>query len=170
MWLAVAVATGGEHERAVQIYQQTRLLMNKVITPPAGTAPMPPEMMDAYWLVAARGVCSGREEDRQQYCRTLDMLHATLHDPADPSVVLPAIFMGYAELLFTALRSGISPANTLCFLSIWSDSEPIRRIWTDQEFIPFAQRIGMADAWDKYGWPDLLPSPSNMKQAFPQAR
>jgi hypothetical protein len=77
---------------------------------------------------------------------------------------LPAIFTGYAELLFKALRLGISPANTLCLLSIWSASDPIRRIWTDAEFIPFAQRIGMAAAWEKYGWPDLLPSPSNRLQ------
>lgn len=164
MWLAVAVAAGGDHDRAIEVYQQTRLLMNTVMTPPAGTQPMPPAMMDAFWLVAAKGVCSGNPEDREQYCRTLDMLHATLHDPADASVVLPAIFMGYAELLFKALRHGISPANTLCLLSIWSDSDPIQRIWTDAEFIPFAQRIGMAAAWDKYGWPDLLPSPSNRLQ------
>lgn len=164
MWLAVAVAASGDHARAVELYQQTRLLMDTVMMPPAGTQPMPPAMMDAFWLVASKGVCSGNAEDREQYCRTLAMLHATLHDPADPSVVLPAIFMGYAELLFKALRAGISPANTLCLLSIWSDSDPIRRIWTDAEFIPFAQRIGMAAAWDKYGWPDLLPSPSDRLQ------
>lgn len=161
MWLAVAVAASGDHARAVEIYQQTKLLMNTVITPPAGTEPMPAEMMDAYWLVAAKGVCGGSAEEREHYCRTLDMLQATLHDPADPSVILPAIFMGYAALLFKALRAGISPANTLCLLSIWSDADPIRRIWADPEFVPFAQRIGMAEAWDKYGWPDLLPPPDN---------
>ncbi|MGH6787714.1 MAG: winged helix-turn-helix domain-containing tetratricopeptide repeat protein [Novosphingobium sp.] len=161
MWLAVAVAANGDHARAVELYQQTKLLMNSVITPPAGTEPMPAEMMDAYWLVAARGVCSGDPDAREHYCRTLDMLHATLHDPADPTVILPAIFMGYAALLFRSLRAGVSPANTLCLLSIWSDSDPIRRIWNDPEFIPFAQRIGLADAWDKYGWPDLVSPPDN---------
>jgi hypothetical protein len=25
----------------------------------------------------------------------------------------------------------------------------------------FARRIGMAAAWNKYGWPDLLPVPGN---------
>ncbi len=161
MWLAVATAASGQHELAVEQYQQTRVLLNKVIFPPAGTEPMPPAVMDAYWQVAANGVCSGRDEDRTTYCAMLDMMQTQLHDPADASIVLPAIFMGYPERLFEAVSHAISPANTLCLLSIWADIDPIRRIWQHAEFIPFAQRIGMAAAWDKYGWPDLLPAPSN---------
>ena len=53
VWLAVANAAAGRHDLAVEHYQQTRLLLNKTIFPPAGTAPMTPEVMDAYWLVAA---------------------------------------------------------------------------------------------------------------------
>ncbi len=161
MWLAVATAASGRNDLAVEQYQQTKGLMNKIIFPPAGTDPMPPAMMDAYWHVAANGVCSGRDEDRATYCAMLDMMQTQLHDPADPSVVLPAIFMGYPERLFEAASHAITPANTLCLLSIWANVDPIRRIWQHPEFIPFAQRIGMAAAWDKYGWPDLLPSPSN---------
>jgi len=40
--------------------------------------------------------------------------------------------------------------------------DPIRQIWQHEAVIPFAQRIGMAEAWDNYGWPDLLPPPSNL--------
>lgn len=162
MWLAVAVAAAGEHEQAVEHYQNTRALMNKVMFPPAGSEPMPPEVMDAFWLVAAKGVCSGEEADRTQYCLVLEMLYASLHDHSDPSIVLPAIFMGYAEMLFKTVGERITPANTLCLQSIWADVDPIRQIWQHPEFIPFAQRIGMAAAWDKYGWPDLLPPPSNL--------
>lgn len=161
MWLGVAMAAAGEHEQAVEHYQRTRALMNKVMFPPAGSQPMPPEVMDAFWLVAAKGVCSGKEADRTQYCLVLDMLYASLHDRSDPTIVLPAIFMGYAEMLFRTVGERITPANTLCLLSIWADVDPIRQIWQHPEFIPFAQRIGMAAAWDKYGWPDLLPPPSN---------
>lgn len=162
MWLGVAMAAAGEHEQAVEHYQKTRSLMNKVMFPPAGSEPMPPEVMDAFWHVAAKGVCSGEEADRAQYCMVLDMLYASLHDHSDPTIVLPAIFMGYAEMLFKTVGERITPANTLCLLSIWADVDPIRQIWQHPEFIPFAQRIGMADAWDKYGWPDLLPPPSNL--------
>ena len=167
MWLAVATAASGQHDLAVEQYQQTRMLLNKVIFPPAGTDPMPPAMMDAYWHVAAQGVCSGRDEDRATYCAMLDMMQTQLHDPADASIVLPAIFMGYPERLFEAVSHAISPANTLCLLSIWADVDPIRRIWQHPEFIPFAQRIGLAAAWDKYGWPDLLPAPSNRLETSP---
>ncbi len=165
MWLAVMIATAGDHDYAVELYYQNRLLMNKMLFPPAGTEPMPPAVMDAYWQIASKGVCSGREEDRAAYCQMLDMLHVTMHDPADPVIVLPAIFMGYADMVFKSFDKGISPANTLCLLSMWADIEPIRGIWQHPEFIPFAQRIGLAAAWDKYGWPDVLPVPSNTKSA-----
>lgn len=163
--LAVASAAAGRHEAAVDQYQQTRLLLNKSIFPPVGTAPMTPEVMDAYWLVAAKGVCSGVAEDREAYCRTLDFLHLTMYDNADSSITLPAVFMGYADLLFRTLGERISPANMGCLMSIWADVDPIRQIWQHPEFIPFAQRIGMAAAWDKYGWPDVLPLPSNAPAA-----
>lgn len=159
--LAVATTAAGQHDLAVEQYMQTRLLLNKSIFPPAGTAPMPPAVMDAYWLVAAKGVCSGKAEDRDAYCRTLDYLHMTMHDNGDYAITLPTVFMGYAEMLYKTLGQRISPGNMGCLMSIWADVDPIRQIWQHPEFIPFAQRIGMAAAWDKYGWPDLLPVPSN---------
>lgn len=162
MWLAVATAASGRHDLAVEQYQQTRALMNTVMSPPVGLGPITPEMMDGFWLMAAKGVCSGVEEDRIAYCRVLDMMHGMLHDKSDPSIVLPAIFMGYPEMVFKSVGERVTPANMLCLLSLWSDIDPIRRVHTDPEFIPFAQRIGLADAWDKYGWPDLLPPPSNL--------
>lgn len=162
MWLAVATAASGEHELAVEQYRQTRTLMNTMMSPPVGLGPVTPEMMDNFWIMAAKGVCGGVQSDRVAYCQVLDMLYAMLHDKSDPSVVLPAIFMGYADMVFKSVGERVTPANMLCLLSLWSDTDPIRRVHTDPEFIPFAQRIGLADAWDKYGWPDLLPPPSNL--------
>jgi TolB-like protein/Flp pilus assembly protein TadD len=159
--LAVVTAAKGQHALAVELYMQTRLLMNKSIFPPAGTTPMTPEVMDAYWLVAAKGVCSGVSEDRETYCRTLDFVHMTMYDKGDMSIAAPAVFMGYIDMLFKTLGEKISPPNITALMYIWADVDPIRQIWQHEEFIPFAQRIGMAAAWDKYGWPDLLPVPSN---------
>ena len=161
IYLAVATAATGQHDLAVEQYMQTRLLVNKSIFPPAGTTPMTPEVMDAYWLVAAKGVCSGKAEDREAYCRTLDYLHLTMHDNGDHAIALPTVFMGYTEMLYKTLGERISPSNMACLISIWTNIDPIRQIWQHPEFIPFAQRIGMAAAWDKYGWPDLLEPPSN---------
>jgi hypothetical protein len=161
VWLGVARAAAGEHDLAVEQYQQTRILLNNIIPAPAGLAPMSPEIMDAYWLVAANGVCSGREVDRETYCRTLDFLHMTMHDKEHLVITLPAVFMGYSEMLFKTLGERISLSNLACMMSIWADIDPICRIWQHPEFISFAQRIGMKAAWEKYGWPDLLPPPSN---------
>jgi TolB-like protein len=162
IWLGVAHAAAGNHGAAVDYYQQSRLMLNNSVPPPSGIAPMSPEVMDAYWLVAAKGVCSGVPEDRETYCRTLDFLHATMVEKEHLAITAPAVFMGYADLVFKTIGTRITLQNLACLMSIWADIDPIRQVWQHPEFIPFAQRIGMAAAWDKYGWPDLLPAPSNL--------
>lgn len=160
MFLGVAIAASGDHDRAVQEYQQTKLLMNTVILPPAGTAPLLGEALDAYWLMAARGVCSGDEGARFIYSQVLDMMHASLPDPCDPSIVWPAIWIGHTELVFKTLEKQITPANFVGFMFLWSDYDPARKTRQHPDFIAFAKRIGMVAAWEKYGWPDLLAAPS----------
>jgi tetratricopeptide (TPR) repeat protein len=162
MWLGVAYAAAGQHDLAVEAYRQSRYLLAKSVPPPSGMAPMSPEVLDAYWLVAAKGVCSGRAEDREHYCRTLDLLHITMMDKEHLAITMPAVFMGYADMLFKTIGIRITMQNMACFMSIWADIDPMRRIWQHPEFIPFAQRIGMAAMWDKYGWPDLLPRPESL--------
>jgi len=164
IWLGVALTAAGEHARAVEAYQQTRYAIANSIPPPRGTGPMPPAMIDAYWDVAARGVCSGKPEEREAYCRTLDFLHLSMQEKEHQVITLPAVFMGYAEMLFKTIGTRITLQNLACLMSIWTEIEPMRRIWQHEEFIPFAQRIGMVEAWDKYGWPDLLPRPTNRLQ------
>lgn len=159
--LAAATAASGNHELAVEQYQKTRLLMNSVIFPPAGTTPMSPEAMDAYWLLAAKGIHCGREEDRQQYCQMLEMLHASFPDPCDPTIVWPAIWMGYAPMVFKTLGKQITPPNMVGLMSLWADIEPIRQTRIHPDFMDFAKRIGLVAAWEKYGWPDLIPAPTN---------
>ena len=160
-YLAVASAALGQHDLAIAQYQLAKRLLNTILLPPVGSGAMTPEAMDAYWLVAAKGVCSGQEADRQIYGQWLEMMYLTLHDKADLAITVPAIVTGNAELVFKSLGDHISPANTVAFMWLWADIEPIRQVWRHPEFIPFAQRIGMAAAWDKYGWPDLLPPPNN---------
>ncbi|MGK7296586.1 MAG: tetratricopeptide repeat protein, partial [Candidatus Wenzhouxiangella sp. M2_3B_020] len=157
MWLAVATAASGDRKRAMGQYRQTMKLVNKTMFPPAGSRPLTGPALYTFWQIAARGVCSGRSLDRKMYCAMLDRLHATLHDPCDTSIVLPAIWMGYAELVFRTLGEQITPANMFCLMSLWADIEPIRRIRLHPEFLPFAEGIGLTAAWAKYGGPDLLP-------------
>lgn len=160
MWLAIIQAALGDNEQAVETYYRQRLLMNTVILPPAGIAPMTDEARDAYWTIAAKGTCSGKEEDRSNYCQLLDGLHMAMPDPCDPSIAFPAIWMGHAELVMKLYRKQIHPANMLGLLSLWADVEPIRQTRSHPDFVSFAEDVGLISAWEKYGWPDLLPRPS----------
>jgi len=161
MWYAVAIAASGDRDRAVATYRETRRLMNTVIFPPVGTEPMSEEAMDLYWTIAAKGCFSGNPQDRALYCQMLDGLHSTMHDPCDPSIVFPAIWMGHTDLVLKIYGTCIHPANMFGLMSIWSDIEPIRQIRLSPQFMPFAQEFGLGDAWEKYGWPDLMPKPAD---------
>ncbi len=163
LWLAAALAVSGDHDAAVEAYQLTKKLMNTVIFPPAGSAPLDPDAMDAYWLMAAKGLWGGEDQDRKNYCMMLEMLHATLHDPYDTTITLPAIWMGQAQMVFKTLGQQITTANFFSFMSLWTDAEPINQVRLHPDFMDFAERIGMVAAWEKYGWPDLLPRPSTIK-------
>ncbi len=157
MWLAVLKAAAGEHEAAVADYYASRLLMNSVILPPVGTEPMNDQARDAYWMIAAKGCCSGTPEDRAMYCQMLTGLHATMPDPCDPSIVFPAIWMGHSELVMKAYRECIHPANMFGLMSLWADVEPLRRTRDHPDFMQFADDMGLVEAWNRHGWPDLMP-------------
>ena len=160
MWLGVATAASGNRKLAIDQYRQTMKLMNKTMFPPAGSKPLTGAALYAFWETAARGVCSGNTIPRKLYCVILDRLHSTLHDPYDTSIVQPAIWMGYADMVFKTLGTQITPANMFCMMSLWADLEPIKQIRLHPDFLPFAKRIGLVAAWDRYGWPDLT-APSN---------
>ena len=108
-----------------------------------------------------QGACAAVSLKNAAYCRTLDFLHLSMQDKEHQAITLPAVFMGYAEMLFKTIGARITLQNLACLMSIWTKIEPMCQIWQHPEFIPFAQRIGMAEAWDEYGWPDLLPRPTN---------
>ena len=72
LWLAVAQAANGFHEKAVSTYYDVRALLGTVITRPPGMPPMDDAARDAYFGIAAKGVCSGKIEDRALY---LSLIH-----------------------------------------------------------------------------------------------
>ncbi|PKM09581.1 MAG: hypothetical protein CVV17_00405 [Gammaproteobacteria bacterium HGW-Gammaproteobacteria-7] len=158
MWLAVIEAAIGEPEKAAETYYAQRMLMNTVILPPAGTEPMSDAVRDAYWGIAAKGVCSGDAGARAAYCAMLDGLHQTMPDPHDPTIVFPAIWMGHADLVMKIYRERIHPANMFGLMNLWADVEPIRRIRLHPGFMDFADDIGLVEAWNRHGWPDLMPT------------
>ncbi len=157
MWLAAVRASQGDYRTATEDYYASRTLMNSVILPPAGTQPMADDARDAYWKIAANGCCSGKAEDRAIYSQMLTGLHAAMPDPYDPSIAFPAIWMGHAELVMKLYREQIHPANMFGLMSLWADTDPIRTTREHPDFIDFAEEIGFVAAWDRYGWPDVMP-------------
>lgn len=159
LWLGVAQAANGLHEQAMETHYEVRMLLGTMIMRPPGMAPMDDDARDAYFEMAAKGIHSGKIEDRALYCQVLDGLHATMADPYDPSIAFPAIWMGHAELAIKIYREGMSIANMFGLLTFWSDSDPIRQTRLHPDFMSFAKDIGLVAAWEKYGWPDLMPDP-----------
>lgn len=156
VFLALATAALGQNNLAVEQYQLTKKLVNTIILPPVGSGPISDDAMDAYWTIAAKGVCSGEESDRVVYGLLLEQLYTTLPDNADNAICLPAIFTGNAELVFKSIGQRFTAANILGLMTLWADIDPIRRIWQHPQFPAFARRSGLVGAWEKYGWPDLL--------------
>ena len=156
--LAVAQAAAGDHETAVETYYETRRYVGTIVMSPPGATDISDEARDFYLKTAAEGICSGNEEARQTYCNLVEMLHQTLLDPYDQTVAWPAVWMGHSELAMKVFREQIHPANMPGLMSLWTEIEPIGRTLNQPDFMSFAQEISMDQAWEKYGWPDLIPA------------
>lgn len=153
--LAYASAVKGEHDLAVKQYSQTRLMMNAIMNTPSGERPMTEEELDNYWHVCSNGVCSGREDARQNYCRLLDHMYATIPDRYDLSIVMPAVWMGYAEMVFKTLEEDINPANFAALPYLWGQHAPASTIRQHPDFEQFCDKIGLIKAWETFGWPQV---------------
>ena len=79
-------------------------------------------------------------------------------DPYDSTIIFPAIFMGHSDLVMKIYSECIHPANMFGLMSLWIDIDPINRTIRRPGFIEFADAIGMVEAWNRFGWPDLIPA------------
>lgn len=158
-WLAVAQMAGGNREAAFDTYYGQRIHLGTTVLRPPGMPPMDDAARDAYFETAARAVCSGDEAARAGYCRMLESLNGIMADPYDPSIFFPALWMGHAELVMAMYGNQLTLANMFGLMTLWVDVDPINRTWTHPDFLAFAERVGLVEAWDRYGWPDHLPKP-----------
>ncbi|MEP1420571.1 MAG: hypothetical protein ABJK59_02230 [Erythrobacter sp.] len=125
--------------------------------PPPDVAPLDEAARDAYFDITTRGVCSGKEADRAAYCKMREGLHSSMPDPYDPSISIPAIWMGHSELAMRVYSERIHPANMYGLASLWINIDSTNRVIRHPDFMNFAERIGMVEAWERFGWPDLIP-------------
>jgi TolB-like protein len=157
IWLALAQFVAGDHKAAVQTHYDTRTYLGSTFMRPPGVPPMDDDARDSYFAFAARGIYSGNDADRTAYCQMLGGLHATMPDPYDSTIAFPAIWMGHSDLAMKIYSERIHPANMFGLMSLWIDIDPVNRTIRDPRFIDFAERIGMVEAWERFGWPDLIP-------------
>jgi len=157
MWLPLAQMANGDFEGAMKSHYEIRFHLGTVIMRPPGMPPMDDAARDAYFKMAANGLYSGKEAARAIYCQVIDGLHAAMPDPYDSSIAWPAIWMGHSELVMKVYSECIHPSNMVGLMNLWIDIDPINRTIRHPDFMAFAERIGMVEAWDRFGWPDLIP-------------
>ncbi|MEP1421665.1 MAG: hypothetical protein ABJK59_07840 [Erythrobacter sp.] len=158
MYFALAQFALGEYEAAVENHYYNRFFLGSLLMRPPGMPEMDDAARDAYFKFAARGLFSGEQDTRNAYCQMLDGLHVTMADPYDSSISMPAIWMGHSELAMKLYSERIHPANMFGLMSLWIDIDPIRNIRLHPNFMAFAEKIGMVEAWNRHGWPDLMPT------------
>ncbi|MEO0699678.1 MAG: tetratricopeptide repeat protein, partial [Pseudomonadota bacterium] len=158
MFLGIAQAALGDREAAIKSHYDCRFFLDTILMRPPGVEPMDEVARDAYFNLAARGIHSGEETDRAAYCQLLGGLHATMPDPYDHSIAMPALWMGHTDLVMKMYSERIHPANMFGLMTLWIDIDPINRTIRHPDFMAFAEKIGMVEAWNRFGWPDLIPS------------
>lgn len=83
-------------------------------------------------------------------------MYSTLRDKSDITIVLPAIWLGNASMVFKTVGQQITPGSMGSLISLWSNVEPIRQVRLHPDLMAFAKTIGLIAVWGKHGWPDLL--------------
>lgn len=75
-----------------------------------------------------------------------------------PSILLliSLIRVGAAEELFRHVGNTPPPGSNSVLLNLWVAGEPYSKIYNHPDFMDFANSIGFAAAWQKFGMPDRL--------------
>lgn len=111
----------------------------------------------AMWEIAAR---EGFGPDPAVRKALGEKIRLLMHVPGvlpDTSLTYAMLRTGSAEGYFDVIGDTPPPGMHGSLLSLWGDTEPCRVIYTHPKFMAFAERIGMVDAWRRYGRPDRLP-------------
>ncbi|MEP3423002.1 MAG: hypothetical protein ABJN35_14785 [Erythrobacter sp.] len=158
IFLAIAQLAMGDREAATKSHYDSRFYLDTIFMRPPGVAAMDESARDGYFRLASRGIYSGEEADYAAYSQLIHGLHATMQDPYDSSVVFPAIWMGHTDLTMKIYSECIHPANMFGLMTLWIDIDPINRTIRHPDFMAFAEKTGMVEAWNRFGWPDLIPT------------
>ena len=76
--------------------------------------------------------------------------------PAELLLAMCLLRGGGAKELFAFIGDAPPPGSHAVLLNLWGEGKPYSKIYNHPDFLAFADRIGFAKAWRKYGWPDRL--------------
>lgn len=111
---------------------------------------------DAVWEVIIAGAYSPNQKMRE----TLgNMMIKMLHVPNTPPPIPLAqaiVRTGPTSAFFEIMGNNPPPGTHGTLLCIWDNSDNCIAIRNSEKFLPFAQKMGMIEAWKIYGKPDCM--------------
>lgn len=115
----------------------------------------------ALWEMAAKGLYSGDPIMAKNFAQMVIAMLGTEamlrgEEPAPIPLVMTLLRTGSAEELFNYIGDTPPPGSNAVMLNFWAAGDPCAKIYGHPDFMSFAERIGLADAWRKFGWPDRL--------------
>ena len=78
------------------------------------------------------------------------------------------LVLGGPQRYMSAFLNHPYPLNAGGLTSIWEEREAYRSVRQHPDFPSFAQRIGLIEAWEKYGWPDSCEKLDSPPESIPR--
>lgn len=113
------------------------------------------------WELVGRAAYAGDQEAQAKVEASIIAMDADGSQPVNYLVLTVLICEQSAETFFRLYKKKSSPAMHFCIAhSFWQPSDRAHGFRQHPGFKPFAEEIGLVDAWQKFGWPDLArPNP-----------
>lgn len=106
------------------------------------------------WAKIAMAVYAGNDK---QSLSILDKIHKLAEQEQELCSIeylSTLILSGSAHKYFKIFKQCGSPISYITLMHLWLPIAPMNIIRQDPEFMDFAKRIGLHDAWGQYGYPD----------------
>ena len=91
---------------------------------------------------------------REEAAKILDAYFSQSDVRSNSYLMQLLLVIGGPQRYMNAFVNHPYPLNAGALTIIWEDREAYRSVRQHPDFPSFAQRIGLIEAWEKYGWPD----------------
>lgn len=105
------------------------------------------------WIYAGRALYLEEPATRRII---LNLVMEAYEDPAQPmntSIMNAALSTGSAEFFMKAFEDDPFANGSYVLSRLWDDRGATRAVRTHPDFPAWAERIGLREAWDEFGWP-----------------